>query len=44
MTTNNCFLVTGGLGCIGAETTKWLLKNTTGKVVVCGRDVVVMWS
>ena len=39
MTTNNCFLVTGGLGCIGAETTKWLLKNTTGKVVVCGRDV-----
>ena len=39
MTTNECFLVTGGLGCIGAETTKWLLKNTTGKVVVCGRDV-----
>jgi len=35
----DCFLVTGGLGCIGAETTKWLLQNTTGKVVVCGRDV-----
>ncbi|MAI32660.1 MAG: hypothetical protein CMM07_13435 [Rhodopirellula sp.] len=39
MTTNECFLVTGGLGCIGAETTKWLLNNTTGRVVICGRDV-----
>lgn len=39
MTTNECFLVTGGLGCIGAETTKWLLRNTTGKIIVCGRDV-----
>ncbi len=39
MTTNECFLVTGGLGCIGAETTKWLLKHTNAKVVVCGRDI-----
>lgn len=39
MSLTDCFLVTGGLGCIGAETTKWLLRNTTGKVVICGRDV-----
>ncbi|MDA7907151.1 SDR family oxidoreductase [bacterium] len=39
MTDKKCFLVTGGLGCIGAETTKWLLKNTTANVVICGRDV-----
>lgn len=39
MNTNECFLVTGGLGCIGAETTKWLLNHTNAKVVVCGRDV-----
>lgn len=39
MTDRPCFLVTGGLGCIGAETTKWLIKNTSGNVIVCGRDV-----
>lgn len=39
MTMSESYLVTGGLGCIGAETTRWLLNNTTGKVVVCGRDV-----
>lgn len=39
MTTTDCFLVTGGLGCIGAEATKWLLNNTTSNVVVCGRNV-----
>ena len=39
MTTTDCFLVTGGLGCIGAETTRWLLNNTTSNVVVCGRNV-----
>ena len=39
MTNQECFLVTGGLGCIGTETTRWLLNNTTGKVVICSRDV-----
>ena len=38
MTTPQRFFVTGGLGCIGAETTKWLLNQTNGQVVVCGRD------
>ena len=33
------FLVTGGLGCIGAETTKWLLAATTDPIVICGRDM-----
>lgn len=32
-------LVTGGYGCIGAQTVKWLLKNTTAMVVVGSRDV-----
>jgi nucleoside-diphosphate-sugar epimerase len=32
-------LVTGGYGCIGAETSKWLLKNSDASVVVCSRDV-----
>lgn len=32
-------LVTGGYGCIGAETTKWLLRNTEAEVVICGRRV-----
>ena len=32
-------LVTGGLGCIGAETAKWLLKNSDAAVVVCSRSV-----
>jgi nucleoside-diphosphate-sugar epimerase len=32
-------LVTGGYGCIGAETTKWLLRNSTAPVVVCSRSV-----
>ncbi|HVX14851.1 MAG TPA: NAD-dependent epimerase/dehydratase family protein [Pirellulales bacterium] len=30
-------LVTGGYGCIGAETTKWVLRNTDASVVVCSR-------
>ena len=33
------FFVTGGLGCIGAETTKWLLATTTDPIVICGRDM-----
>ena len=32
-------LVTGGYGCIGAETVKWLLKNSAADVVVCSRSV-----
>lgn len=34
-------LVTGGYGCIGAETSKWLLKNSDASVVVCSRTVSV---
>lgn len=32
-------LITGGFGCIGAETTKWLLRNSQATVVVCSRRV-----
>ncbi len=32
-------LVTGGYGCIGAETTKWLLRNSDASVVICSRSV-----
>ncbi len=32
-------LVTGGYGCIGAETAKWLLRNSDAAVVVCSRSV-----
>ena len=32
-------LVTGGYGCIGAETSKWLLKNSDASVVICSRSV-----
>jgi nucleoside-diphosphate-sugar epimerase len=32
-------LVTGGYGCIGAQTVKWLLANTMATVVVGSRDV-----
>ena len=32
-------LVTGGYGCIGAETTKWLLRNSDASVVICSRTV-----
>ncbi len=32
-------LVTGGYGCIGAETTKWLVRNSDASVVVCSRSV-----
>lgn len=31
--------ITGGFGCIGAETTKWLLRNTDARVVVTSRRV-----
>lgn len=32
-------LITGGLGCIGAETAKWLLRETDCRVVVASRSV-----
>ncbi len=32
-------LVTGGYGCIGAQTVRWLLKNTTATIVIGSRDV-----
>lgn len=32
-------LITGGYGCIGAETAKWLLRNTEAHVVICSRRV-----
>ena len=32
-------LVTGGYGCIGAETVKWLLRNSDASVVICSRTV-----
>ena len=31
-------LITGGYGCIGAETAKWLLKNSGASVVICSRN------
>ena len=32
-------LITGGLGCIGSETAKWLIRNTDANVVVCSRTI-----
>lgn len=32
-------LITGGYGCIGAETARWLLANTGSDVVICSRRV-----
>lgn len=32
-------LVTGGYGCIGSESTKWLMRNTDSKLVICSRKV-----
>ena len=34
-----CVLITGGYGCIGAATAKWLLKNSDAAVVICSRTV-----
>lgn len=36
---SDCVLITGGYGCIGAETAKWLLRNSTARVVVASRSV-----
>ncbi|HEX7377724.1 MAG TPA: NAD(P)-dependent oxidoreductase [Pirellulales bacterium] len=32
-------LITGGYGCIGAETSKWLLRHSDAAVLVCSRSV-----
>ncbi len=32
-------LITGGLGCIGAEAVKWLIANTTDQIVVLTRNL-----
>ena len=32
-------MITGGLGCIGAEVTKWFLSHTDATVLVCSRSV-----
>lgn len=32
-------LITGGYGCIGSETAKWLLRNSAAEIVVCSREV-----
>jgi UDP-glucose 4-epimerase len=37
--TRQTILITGGYGCIGAETAKWLLRNSDAAVVVCSRNV-----
>ena len=39
MPPNQNVLITGGYGCIGAETAKWLLKNSDAAVVICSRTV-----
>lgn len=31
-------LISGGYGCIGAETAKWLVRNSDATVIVCSRD------
>ncbi len=35
----NRILITGGFGCIGSETAKWLLRHTDAAVIVCSRSV-----
>ena len=37
--TQPCVLITGGYGCIGSETAKWLLKHSDATVVICSRAV-----
>ncbi len=32
-------LITGGYGCIGSETAKWLIRHTAARVIVCSREV-----
>ena len=35
----NRILITGGFGCIGSQTAKWLLRHTDAAVIVCSRSV-----
>lgn len=35
--TSHKVLITGGYGCIGSETAKWLLRNSQAQVIVCSR-------
>ena len=37
--TSQTILITGGYGCIGSETAKWLLRNSDASVVICSRTV-----
>jgi nucleoside-diphosphate-sugar epimerase len=37
--TSPAVLITGGFGCIGSETAKWLIRNSDVDVVVCSRTV-----
>lgn len=36
---NTTVLITGGYGCIGAEATKWILRNTSATVIAAGRRI-----
>lgn len=36
---SSTILITGGYGCIGAETAKWLLQHTTAQILICSRTV-----
>jgi len=37
-------LVTGGYGCIGAQTVKWLLSQTPASVIIGSRKVISEWT
>jgi nucleoside-diphosphate-sugar epimerase len=39
MAAENQILITGGYGCIGAETARWLLRNTLATVIIGSREV-----
>lgn len=37
--TQRTVLITGGYGCIGSETAKWLIRNTDAAIVIASRQV-----
>lgn len=37
--THRTVLITGGYGCIGSETAKWLIRNTDATIVIASRQV-----
>lgn len=37
--THRTVLITGGYGCIGSETAKWLIRNTDAAIVIASRQV-----